>query len=199
MERSEWVAIVRRIRMNWPNSKLPDDSIAKWYDDLRHLPGPQVQQTMESLYREGREFPPNGGQILARLTELEPDKRDHWGEAWRLTRKALYKTDAMAWLRDHDPLAATVLGYLGGNQFSYLNDDEPIVRAQFRQLYEAELDRQHKVEIAKTIPGLEERGGEPKRISDVLPKAIGEEQDDPSGEQEASGDRDPEGAGADDR
>lgn len=70
MNASEWVEISAAIRDRWPSATLPEGTIRQWGADLEDLPGEQVAAALEALYRDGREFPPNGGQIRAKAIEL---------------------------------------------------------------------------------------------------------------------------------
>lgn len=82
MKQSEWVSdVVRRINANWPHQTVPDPALAKWYDDLREMEVRDVVAAVEALYRDGREFPPNGGMIRRKAVELAADAPE-WAEVW---------------------------------------------------------------------------------------------------------------------
>lgn len=65
--------VMARMAANWPHRPLPDAAAAKMYADLKHLPVGQVLAGVETLYNDGREFPPNGAQIKAKVIELAFD------------------------------------------------------------------------------------------------------------------------------
>lgn len=71
MTASEWIEIAAAIRDRWPAAALPEGTIRQWGADLEDLPGAQVAAALDALYRDGREFPPNGGQIRAKVIELD--------------------------------------------------------------------------------------------------------------------------------
>lgn len=142
MERSEWIEVVQRMRINWPHATIPDGSIAKWFEDTKPLPAEQVTVAVEAHYREGHEFPPNGAQILAKVSELERDDPDH-GEAWRMVYDALGKhvphwKAFYAALREQSPAVAEAARRYGfESQNGFLKAEEGTVRAQFREIYKA--------------------------------------------------------------
>jgi hypothetical protein len=80
MKASEWLKIVGAIADRWPHASLPESTVTQWGRDLADLPGVQVAAGLESLYRDGREFPPNAGQIRQRVAELAVAAPD-WHEA----------------------------------------------------------------------------------------------------------------------
>lgn len=89
MTRQEFVEqVVRRVTANWPHAPWPDVTLAKVYEDVHSLPVAQVLAAVETIYRDGRDFPPSGGAILRRLAELTDDAPD-WGEAWATLARAL--------------------------------------------------------------------------------------------------------------
>lgn len=146
MNRPEWLEVVQRIRANWPHSEVPDASIAKWYDDLKDHELADVLTAVESLYRDGESFAPNGGQILARLVEFRRDDPD-FGEAWALMNEAARRfgfhrehqpTAALAWLDQHSPSAAEAIARFGLDSFAMRQlDNEGTDRAQMRDIYKA--------------------------------------------------------------
>lgn len=87
MKASEWAEIASTIRERWPAARIPGETIARWGDDCADLPGVHVALAVDVLYREGREYPPHGGQIRAKVVELAIGAPS-WGEALRLFRNA---------------------------------------------------------------------------------------------------------------
>lgn len=177
MKKSEWYGIAVELQARWSNKSIPKESIEIWYTDLAHLPADQVTAAIRALYRDGREWVPNGGQILAKVAELSQEEGTaDWAQAWEIVKKAMLKSDPMAFVQAQNPVAATVLGHFGGNQFSYMLDDEAIVRAQFRMAYENELDRQHKAQVYEGIPdaGLPGLQREPRKLGEAIERALPE-------------------------
>lgn len=176
MLRSEWIEAVALMRVNWPQSQIDKPVIEKWYSDLSHLPGDQVKVAIEALYRDGREFPPNGAQILAKVIELDREDMSH-GEAWRLANKAALKADpeqAETWLKEQNPVAAEAVRQISGPYLSYMKADEPIVRAQFRDIYNGIISAQKRDDAYAGLPsaGLRSLERGPKRIGQVLKRAL---------------------------
>lgn len=178
MKRSEWIEAVALMRLNWPHARVADPVIAKWYTDLEHLPGEQVKVAIEALYRDGREFPPNAAQILGKITELANPMIDH-GEAWRLAKAASLKADpkeGQRWLAERSPEAAEAVRRISGAQLSYMVEDEPIVRAQFRQIFNNIIEGRRRDERYAGLPSAGLRGLEsgPRRLGDALRRALPE-------------------------
>lgn len=181
MLRSEWIEAVALMRLNWPHSQIDDAVIAKWYSDLQHLPGEQVKVAVEALYRDGREFPPNGAQILGKIIELGRDDLSV-GEAWRLAHKAARIPDpakAEAWLKEKSPAAAEAVRQISGPYLAYQLDDESTVRAQFRDIYNNVIRAQKRDDAYAGLPsaGLRSLERGPKRIGDVLKRALPQAED----------------------
>jgi hypothetical protein len=174
----EWLEAVALMRLNWPHSKLADQVVAKYFTDLEHLPGEQVKVAIEALYRDGREFPPNGAQILGKVVELsDPQAAVDHGEAWQLAKRASLMTDEKGppWLRESCPAAAEAVQRLcGGSTLTFMLDDEPTVRAQFRDIYNNLLRAQRRDALYTGLPSAGLRGLErgPQRIGDVLKRAL---------------------------
>lgn len=175
MKRSEWIEVVQRLRLNWPHSPIPDNSIAKWYEDLKHIPVEQVVAAVEVMYRDGREYGPNGGQILAKLAELERDDPDY-SEAWEIAHKLIGRVSPLhepdqflTALAERSPAAAEAVRRLSPRSFgSYDLEDEATVRAQFRGFYEAVVRERQRDRAYAGIPESGLRGLAPRRIGDVL-------------------------------
>jgi hypothetical protein len=176
MERSEWIEAVALMRLNWPHSRVDDAVVAKWYSDLQHLPAEQVKVAIEALYRDGREFPPNGAQILGKIIELGRDDLGV-GEAWRLAHRAARIADpakAEAWLKEQSPAAAEAVRQISGPYLAYQLDDESTVRAQFRDIYNNVLRGQRRDDAYAGLPSAGLRGLErgPRRIGEALKRAL---------------------------
>lgn len=95
MNVNEWAQIAATIQARWPNVVLPDVTLQQWGEDLQDLPADQVAATVEVIYREGREFAPNGGIVRARLVELLLDPPE-WGEVLEQLRAIQRTPEAKA-------------------------------------------------------------------------------------------------------
>jgi hypothetical protein len=176
VKRSEWIEALGLMRLNWPHAAIDDRVAEKWFGDLAHLGAEQVKVAIEALYRDGREFPPNGAQILAKIIELGRDDLSV-GEAWRLAHKAARIADpdkAEAWLKEQSPATAESVRQISGPYLAYQLDDEPTVRAQFRDIYNNVIRGQKRDDAYAGLPSAGLRGLErgPKRIGDVLKRAL---------------------------
>jgi hypothetical protein len=177
MTRSEWIEIVAEMRVRWPHSEIPKQSIALWFDDLAQLPAEQVRVAAQALYRDGREFVPNSGQILAKVGELGRDDVDH-GEAWRLVNDALWKHAPYDWDAFYAalpaPVAEAARRYGFETQGGYLKAEEGTVRAQFRDIYRAVVAEGKRDDAYAGLPHAGLRGLErgPRRLGDALRRAL---------------------------
>jgi hypothetical protein len=177
---SEWTEVLALMRLNWPNAKFPPrESREKWYADLKHLPAQQVKVAVEAMYRDGREFPPNGAQILAKVTELARDDISH-GRAWELAKRAALKADpklAAEWLRERSPEAQAAVEQLcSAPQLTYQLGDESTVRAQFRDVFKSVLATQKRDDLYAGLPSAGLRGLErgPQKLGSALKRALPE-------------------------
>ncbi len=177
MTRAEWMETLALMRVNWPHVAAPDGPVAeKGFRDLQHLPGEQVVVAVEALYRDGREFPPNGAQILAKINELSRDDLSA-GEAWRLAHRAARIADpdkAQRWLEEQCPAAAEAVRQISGPYLSYMKADEPTVRAQFRDIYNNVIKAQRRDDLYAGLPNAGLRGLErgPRKLGAALKRAL---------------------------
>lgn len=95
MIESEWLAIGERMQACWPHADLGMSTLEVWFQTVRDLPAEQVSAAVEVFHRDGREFPPNGGQLRQKIAELAFDA-PQWGEVWPLIRRAQRKAPALA-------------------------------------------------------------------------------------------------------
>lgn len=180
MTTREWDAVVAVFTANWPHNLPPEMALEKWFHDLEHLPAETVLASVEALYRDGREFPPNGAQILAKASELERSDPD-WSRAWELANEAALRfgfhrehrqTEAIEWLRERSPAAAETVRRFGHDSFALRQiDNEGTDRAQFRQIFEAVVRERRREDTYAVLPGLstkEVRGGPPRRIGEIV-------------------------------
>lgn len=176
MNGHEWRAICAEIIAGWPQAADYDDAtFAVWGSDVAELDAPTVRAALTAIRRQGREFPPNGGQLRVKALELaggtpavDPDRafslvneaiRRHGGEFGAEAREA--------WLLERDPIAAEVARVVGWDYLRGTGPDdyhEPSVRRAFRESYEAE----HRREGTRRQVAELGVGTAPKRIGDVI-------------------------------
>lgn len=179
MTPAEWATLAVELQARWPNRELTDESLAIWFDDLRHLPADQVRVGIVALYRDGREWCPNGAQILAKVSELDRDDPDH-GEAWKLLNRALMAHGVYDWPAFYEALPPAVSEAARRMNFEttsgYQKADAPTVRAQFREVYRAVVDERQRDDSYAGIPNAGLRGLErgPRKIGEALKRALPE-------------------------
>ena len=176
MTDQQWARIVARITANWPHQLPPATALAKWRADLDPQNPEQVEVAVEALYRDGREYPPNGAQILAKLGDLDRDDPDH-GEAWNLAMRCVQKfgfyqqVDGLDWLHDQSPAVAKAVETYGYADLCHADlDNENTVRAQFREVYKGVVSRRERESNYSGLPsaGLKGLDRGPKRIGEVV-------------------------------
>lgn len=140
MKDRQWLNVQARLTANWPHQIPPQSSLDKWKVDLRDLDGDQVEVAVEAIYRDGREFPPNGAQIRAKVLELAADTPT-WTEVWeRLLRAAQQfgqarQDEAFAWLAEWSPLAEVFARQLPFREFC-LTENVEVFHGQARRQWE---------------------------------------------------------------
>lgn len=178
MTRSEWAQQVARMQARWPRQPITPESGAIWFDDLAEYPVGQVEAAIVAIYRDGREWAPNGAQIRLKVLELRDPAVDH-GKAFALAMEAAGpgggQTSGLDWLRARDPLVAEAAERFPWREFcmSDLTDGSGTLRAQFRDVYNAvarqqqSRDRYRGIESAG-LKVLEQANGKPTRIGDLI-------------------------------
>lgn len=108
---AEWKRIASEMTAMWPKGRIAERAGQRYFADLAELPEPTVRAAVEVLYREGREWPPTGAQIRAKVAELTIDAPD-WSEAlaqiglWhrrpQVERMPCAECDDTGWLSEPD-------------------------------------------------------------------------------------------------
>lgn len=179
MTQAEWAKLAVELQARWPNRELTDESLAIWFADLEHLPAEQVRVAIIALYRDGREWCPNGAQILAKVSELDRNDPDY-GEAWRLVNAALMQHGVYDWPAFYEALPPAVSEAARRMNFElqggYLKAEESTVRAQFRDIYRAVVDERRRDDAYAGLPNAGLRGLErgPRKLGDALKRALPE-------------------------
>jgi hypothetical protein len=177
MTRAEWYKLATELQARWPNREIPEESAEIWFEDVCDFPAEQVRVAIATLYRDGLEWCPNGAQIRAKLSDLSRDEISH-GEAWALAKRAALKADpeaARAWLTERSPAAAEAVQHLcGGSVLTYQLDDEPTVRAQFRDCYRNVVAARKRDDAYAGLPSAGLRGLQrgPRKLGDALARAL---------------------------
>jgi hypothetical protein len=145
MTEAEWDVLTVEMLALWPNREISDKSFDLWFRDLGEFKAEQVEAAILALYRDGREWAPNGAQIRLKLLELRTDVISH-GEAYRLTLDAAGPmggyANGMTWLREQSPLAADAAEQYGWRDFC-LSENTPDTtrRAQYRDIFQQVVKR----------------------------------------------------------
>lgn len=177
MTRSEWFRQVAILQARWPHKPIPEQTAEIWFHDLADIPVEQVESAIMALYREGREWAPNGAQIRKKVAELGADRKDH-GAAYELAMRAA-RTKGYAvgldWLREQDRLVALAAERFPWREFCLEPIEDGTRRAQFREIYklvaaEDERDAAYAGLPAAGLRGLERR---PRSMGEVLRRAVG--------------------------
>lgn len=146
MNGHDWNGIVAVMTANWPHSLPPDEALAKWGQDLADEDAKDVLLAVEVLYRDGREFPPNGAQIAQQIGELRRGDPDP-GLAWAIAKDERpfslihEREEAMAWIDQRSPAVAEAVRRFGVDELAQVTADQVgTARAQFRRVYEGVLN-----------------------------------------------------------
>lgn len=180
MTAADWERVKALLFVNWPHQLPPEEALAKWGRDLAEEPVAEVLVAVETLYREGREFPPNGAQILAKLAELKRDDPDP-GEAWAIVTSTanphhLHYEQArwLEWVAERSEAAAEAARRFGLESFALRQvADETTTRAQFRRIYEGVLADRRRTDVRQGLEASIRRLGGPQR-PDYLELVSGE-------------------------
>lgn len=176
MTRAEWLKIVLEMQARWPNREITDESIEIWLTDLADLPAEQVRVAVNALYREGREWAPNGAQVRAKVAELGRDAKDH-GQAYELAMRAA-RTKGFAvgldWLREQDRLVALAAERFPWREFCLEPLEDGTRRAQFREIYKLVAAEDERDSLYAGLPaaGLRSLERRPRSMGEVLGRAL---------------------------
>jgi hypothetical protein len=99
MTKSEWVnQVCMEVNARWPNTQWEQPTIAIGYADCGHLDVAAVLTVIRDYAREGNQFPPTTGQIVA----LAQPPYEPFGEMWPTLQWA------MGQIRPMEPVGATL-------------------------------------------------------------------------------------------
>lgn len=178
MTPAEWKEIVAGLVVYFPSARIDREAIEAWYTDLEDLPTAHVEAAVRALLRDGREFPPNGGQIRVKAVELTNAPVDH-GAAWSLAMTAVRRfgsyqgAEARAWIAEQDEATAVAVDRFGWLDLCLFNvDDLPTVRAQFREIYRGVTDRGLREQRYTGITGIEPKRLGPRPLGEIAREAV---------------------------
>lgn len=176
MNRDEWDELTVAILAYWPHKAIPDASFELWFRDLTEFPAGQVKAGIEALYRDGREWAPNGAQIRLKVLDLATDQLDH-GAAYELAMKAAGPmggfTAGLDWLRQQNPVVAATVEHYGWRDFCLSDTPDATRRAQFRDIYRetagsAERSDRYRGIQPAGLKALERANDQPARFGELV-------------------------------
>ena len=174
MTLEQWYALAAELQARWPHREIPEESVKLWYEDLSSLPSEEARAAILALYRDGREWAPNGAQILAKVSELR--RQDpHYGEAWKLVNQALMKYGVYDWPSFYSCLPPAVSEAARRMNFEiqggYLKAQESTVRAQFRDVFQAVCEERRRTDAYADIPGITTQQG-PRKLGEAFQRVL---------------------------
>lgn len=95
MTRDEFRVVEAQISAYWPNTQIPQSSFDAWFEILASLDLQLTTEAVKAMYVEGRDFPPNAGQIHRVITDAKNNLPD-WDEVLAEIRAKLKELN-----RDH--------------------------------------------------------------------------------------------------
>lgn len=177
MTEAEWTKITAVMTANWPHQLPPPESLAKWGRDLAELPGPEVLAAVEAIYRDGKEFPPNGGQIRNKVLELrlggEPGFEDAYALAIHAASSKGYEA-GLDWLRERAPLVAAAAERYPWREFCLSKSADTTRRAQFKAIFEAMREKAEKGERYAGLPAPRPQRLAPRPMRELVADVAGE-------------------------
>ena len=182
MTREEWTKIIGFLQATWPQRELGNATIEAWYLSVANLDVEDALDAARALADDGREFCPNGGQILQRAIALRDDTVPSWSAGWRLAAQCpiswLYDAElAWEWVRERDPVAAEVVRRWGTASWGRGSESpEEVQRAQWRQMYEDVAEERRRGLTLDGRPAIESAGG-PKLMGEVIRRQLPEADD----------------------
>ena len=186
MTEQEWLQQLAILCLRWPQSadKINDQVADLWFLDLSEFEAEQVEAAITAIYRDGREFAPNGAQIRNKLLELRIGDRS-WTQAYDLAMTAArshggFEYGGLTWLKSQDQLAARVAEAYGWEDFCRSESTaDGTRRAQFRDMFTELAASAERHDRYRGLPNaglkvLEEANG-PRRLGDLVQLGKGDE------------------------
>lgn len=176
MTESEWDILTVEILAYWPNREIPEKSFELWFRDLSEFEAEQVEAAIIALYRDGREWAPNGAQIRGKLLDLRAGD-EGWSRAYALAMEAATshggaEYGGLSWLEGQDSLAARAAAAYGWRDFCLSDAPDTSRRAQFRDCFLEVRDSAARHDRYRGLPsaGLRtlERANGPGKLGDMI-------------------------------
>lgn len=183
MTADEWDVLTVELLAYWPNREIPDKSFELWFRDLSEFDAEQVEAAIIAIYRDGREWAPNGAQIRNKLLELRADDGG-WTRAYALALEAAMhhggaEYGGLSWLRDQDELAARAVEAYGWRDFCLSDAPDTSRRAQFRDMFTELAASAERHDRYRGLPsgGLRviERANKPRKLGELVALEGGED------------------------
>jgi hypothetical protein len=176
--RGDWNTLVAEIVAYWPAIDLSDATVNAWFRDVQDLDAGEVAVALAAFARDGREFPPNGGQIRAKAKSLATREELDHGAAWRLamdavTRFGSYREDeALMWLAERSVICAEAVRRFGFRDLCMHEiGDVATVRAQFREIFRAVRAAAERDERYSGLPGVRQKRLQPRTVREIVGEA----------------------------
>ena len=179
MTEQEWLQQLAILCLRWPQSadKINDQVADLWFLDLSEFEAEQVEAAITAIYRDGREFAPNGAQIRNKLLELRLDG-DAWTRAYALAMEAAThhggaEYGGLTWLRAQDHLAARTAECYGWRDFCLSDAPDTSRRAQFRDFFKEISESALRHERYRGLPSaglrvIENANSEPRKLGEIV-------------------------------
>ena len=147
MTREEFDKLIRGIKAAYTNSNFMSnpDSEGVWYRFLKNVDYPLAEAAVYKHISVCK-FPPTIAEILEQCSAIAIPDEFNWLDGWRKVQKAIGRygysrsAEAIAALKEEDLTAGEVAERLGWENLC-MSENQAVDRANFRQGYEAVLNR----------------------------------------------------------
>lgn len=159
MDKTEFMPIAAALRTYYPRyNLLPNaEAMELWYQELKDLPAGLLQAALRR-WVDTEKWPPSIAELRDACGEITNGTLPDWGDGWEEVQKAVrfcgYMREAKA-LESLSPITRSTVERIGWQQIC-TNENPDTLRAQFRQIFEAQarretLDRQLPEALKETI------------------------------------------------
>ena len=172
MNKKEFAIFAMALKTYFPRDNLlpTEESMELWYRQLSDIPA-DTASAMLSKWVVTQKWPPSIAEIRSMCAEIANGEIPDWGEAWKAVMDAVgrygYMNESKA-LQSLPPIARRAVEKIGWNGIC-TSENQDVLRAQFRQIYEICIQRE--IEDRQLPPALKETiAAIGKNISAALPK-----------------------------